>query len=151
VLLVGSYEGLGAHCLLSIQRLFPNVFKNFVFASVGVIDSATFKNVEEVEEVRSQTKAVLARYVATARALGQAADSGLVVGTEVVAEGVELCKRIAQAFPYSVFFLGRLVFEEETWVHRILHNETAYQMQRRLQFAGLNAMVLPVRVLRSAA
>src|SRR5437763_1383753 len=28
VLLVGSYEGLGTHCLLSIQRLFPNVFQN---------------------------------------------------------------------------------------------------------------------------
>jgi len=151
VLLVGSYEGLGAHCLLSIQRLFPNVFENFVFASVGVIDSATFKNVEEVEEVRAQTQAVLARYVATARALRLAADWRMTVGTEVVAEGVELCKRIAQAFPHSVFFLGRLVFEEETWVHRILHNETAYQMQRRLQFAGLNAMVLPVRVLRTAA
>jgi len=151
VLLVGSYEGLGVHCLLSIQRLFPSVFKNFVFASVGVIDSATFKNVEEVEEVRAQTKAVLARYVATARALGLAADSAMVVGTEVVAEGVELCKRIAQGFPHPVFFLGRLVFEQESWVHRILHNETAYQLQRRLQFSGLNAMVLPVRVLRSAA
>jgi len=138
-------------CLLSIQRLFPNVFENFVFASVGVIDSATFKNVEEVEEVRAQTQAVLARYVATARALRLAAEWRMTVGTEVVAEGVELCKRIAQAFPHSVFFLGRLVFEEETWVHRILHNETAYQMQRRLQFAGLNAMVLPVRVLRAAA
>src|SRR5207253_9850669 len=98
-----------------------------------------------------QTQAVLARYVATARALRLAADWRMTVGTEVVAEGVELCKRIAQAFPHSVFFLGRLVFEEETWVHRILHNETAYQMQRRLQFAGLNAMVLPVRVLRAAA
>jgi hypothetical protein len=29
----------------------------------------------------------------------------------------------------------------------VLHNETAYQIQRRLQFAGLNAMVLPVRLL----
>jgi hypothetical protein len=29
----------------------------------------------------------------------------------------------------------------------VLHNETAYAIQRRLQFAGLNAMVLPVRVL----
>jgi hypothetical protein len=31
----------------------------------------------------------------------------------------------------------------------VLHNETAYQIQRRLQFAGLNAMVLPVRLLES--
>ena len=37
--------------------------------------------------------------------------------------------------------------QEERWFQRLLHNETAYQLQRRLQFAGLNAMVLPVRVL----
>jgi hypothetical protein len=39
------------------------------------------------------------------------------------------------------------VFERERWFQRLLHNETAYQLQRRLQLAGLNAMVLPVRVL----
>src|SRR5437660_11552922 len=99
VLLVGSYEGLGAHCLLSIQRLFPNGFENFVFASVGVIDSATFKNVEEVEEVRAQTQAVLARYVATARALRLAAAWRMTVGTAGVAAGGERCKRVARASP----------------------------------------------------
>src|SRR5262249_27008251 len=46
VLLVGGYAGLGIHCLLSVQRLFPGYFKNFLFVSVGVIDSASFVNVE---------------------------------------------------------------------------------------------------------
>jgi hypothetical protein len=32
----------------------------------------------------------------------------------------------------------------------VLHNESAYALQRRLQFDGLNAMVMPVRVLESA-
>ena len=40
-----------------------------------------------------------------------------------------------------------LIFERERFYQRILHNETAYQLQRRLQFAGLNTMVLSVRVL----
>ena len=45
---------------------------------------------------------------------------------------------------------GKLVFQQERWFQRLLHNETAYQLQRRLQFLGLNAMVLPVRVLAGA-
>jgi hypothetical protein len=49
-----------------------------------------------------------------------------------------------------VLFAGKLIFERERWYQRFLHNEAAYQLQRRaLQFAGVNAMVLPVRVLQS--
>ena len=62
-------------------------------------------------------------------------------------EGAEVCATVAREFPRSVFFLGKLIFEHERFFQRLLHNETAYQLQRRLQFAGLNAMVLPVRVL----
>ncbi|HEV2751157.1 MAG TPA: APC family permease [Gemmatimonadales bacterium] len=149
VVLVGDHAGLGVHALLTIRRLFPNVFGNFVFASIGVIDSATFKNVEEVEMVRERTRDLLTHYVEVAHRLGLATEYGMDVGTEVVAEAEVLCARIAGRFPRAVFFLGKLVFEHETWVHRILHNETAYQLQRRLQFAGLNAMVLPVRVLKT--
>jgi hypothetical protein len=58
---------------------------------------------------------------------------------------------MATGFPRSIYFAGKLVFEEERWYQRLLHNETAYQLQRRLQFAGLNAMVLPVRVVQSGA
>jgi len=47
----------------------------------------------------------------------------------------------------AVFFAGKLVFEHERWYQRLLHNETAYALQRRLQFAGPSAMVLPVRVI----
>jgi len=50
-----------------------------------------------------------------------------------------------------VFFAGKVIFEKERWYQRFLHNETANQLQRRLQFAGLNAMVLPVRVLQQQA
>ena len=49
--------------------------------------------------------------------------------------------------PRTIFFGGKLVFERERWWDRFLHNETAYQIQRRLQFAGLAMVILPVRVL----
>ena len=150
VLLVGGYAGLGIHSLLAVQRLFPGYFKNFVFASVGVIDSASFVNVEAVDEVRDRTAADLRRYVELATGLGLAADARMAVGTEAVATAADLCGRIAREFPRSLFFAGKLIFQRERWYQRLLHNETAYQLQRRLQFAGLNAMVLPVRVTEAA-
>jgi hypothetical protein len=76
---------------------------------------------------------------------------GIEIGTEAVAAGEELCRKVAREFPRSLFFASKLVFEEEKWYQRLLHNETAYQLQRRLQFAGLNAMVLPVRVMDAPA
>jgi len=149
VLLVGGYAGLGVHSLLTIQRLFPNYFQNFVFLSVGVIDSATFRDIAEVVEVKERTQASLDEYVALAQGLGLAATARMAMGTEAVETATQLCREVAKEFPRALFFAGKLVFEEEHWYQRVLHNETAYQIQRRLQFAGLNAMVLPVRLLEN--
>jgi amino acid transporter len=146
VLLVGGYGGLGVHALLAVQRTFPGHFANFVFVSVGVIDAASMKGVEEVERLRARTEESLRRYVELARRFGLAADFRMAVGTDVLDEGEEVCAGVAADYPRSVFFLGKLVFHEETLFQRLLHNETAYQLQRRLQLAGLSAMVLPVRV-----
>ncbi len=149
VLLVGGYAGLGVHSLLSALRLFPNLYRNVVFLSVAVVDSATFKDVQEVDEVAKRTQESLDRYVALAHRLGLGATSRMAVGTEVVPEAEALCREVAQSFPRSLFFAGKLIFEREGLLQRILHNESAVQLQRQLQFAGLNAMVLPVRVMAS--
>ncbi len=147
VLLVGGYGGLGIHALLSVQRTFGSHFKNVLFVGVGVIDSAAMKGVEEVDRVRLRTDQSLQQYVALAHRLGIPADYRMTVGTEAVSEAEKLCATIAKEFPRAVFFAGKLVFERERWFQRFLHNETAYQIQRRLQFAGMNAMVLPVRIM----
>jgi len=41
----------------------PRYFANVVFMSVGVVDSATFQGVEEVDRVREQTEDALRKYV----------------------------------------------------------------------------------------
>jgi len=46
----------------------------------------------------------------------------------------------------GLFVAEQLSFEEETIVNRILHNETAFMIQRRLQHAGIPMVVLPVRI-----
>jgi hypothetical protein len=150
VLLVGGYGGLGVHQLLTVQRIFRGHYRSFLFISVGVIDAVTMKGVAEVDALRAQTEESLRRYVALAHRLGLKADYRLAIGTEAVAEAERLCVSISTELPHAIFFAGKLVFERERWFQRLLHNETAYQIQRRLQFAGLNAMVLPVRVLEEA-
>ena len=89
----------------------------------------------------------LRQYVAWAQKQGLRADYRMAVGTEPVETIVEICREVAQEFPRAIFFMGRLIFREEKWYHRLLHNETPNAIQRRLQFDGLQAMVLPIRVL----
>src|SRR5206468_2439333 len=96
--------------------------------------------------VRTHTDDSLRRYVSLSRRLGLSAESRMAVGTEVVQTAEDLCVGIGGEFPRAIFFAAKLIFEREHWYQRLLHNETAYQLQRRLQFDGLNAMVLPVRV-----
>jgi hypothetical protein len=60
---------------------------------------------------------------------------------------VKLAQEIAGEYPRAIFFAGKLIFERERWWDRLLHNETAFAIQRRLQFSGLPMVVLPVRVL----
>jgi hypothetical protein len=150
VLLVGGYGGLGVHQLLTVQRIFRGHYRSFLFVSVGVVDAVTMKGVAEVDDLRRQTEESLERYVALARALGLEADYRLSIGTEAVSEAERLCLAISAELPHAIFFAGKLVFERERWFQRLLHNETANQLQRRLQFAGLNSMVLPVRVMAEA-
>ena len=43
-------------------------------------------------------------------------------------------------------FAGKLVFKRENIFHRLLHNETAFAIQGRLQWKGITMVVLPIRV-----
>ena len=151
VMLVSSFGGLGMHQLLDSQRLFSGQFRQFLFVSVGVVDSATMKGVEEVDRVAAETEHALQRYVETARGLGLSAGYRAAVGTETVSALEELCAEVAREYRRAIFFTSRLVFEEERWYQRFLHNETAYEIQRRLQFRGLNTIIVPVRVFKPRA
>jgi hypothetical protein len=147
VMLVGGFSGLGIHSMLTVMKLFPRYFHNVIFMSVGVIDSATFQGVDEVDRVREETEEALKKYVQLARNMGIPADYRMSMGTEAISECEKLAQEIAREYPRSIFFAGKLIFERERWWDRLLHNETAYQIQRRLQFAGLAMVILPVRVL----
>lgn len=146
VIMVGSYGGLGIHTLLNALRLFPKHFRNVVFVSAAVIDSGGFKGAGAVEDLRAQTEEMLSRYVKLARGMGMPAIYRFSIGTDVVDELEASCQQLARDFPQSVFFAGKIIFERERWYQRLLHNETAFSVQKRLQWAGRTMVILPARV-----
>jgi amino acid transporter len=146
VLLVNSYNGMGIHSLLSIHRLFPGHFKNFVFVSVAVIDSDRFKGKAEIDNLRGSAQADLDKYVQLSQRMGLYSESKLILETDVI-DGLErVCEQVAQQWPKRVFFMGQLAFEGETFWTRFLHNRTSFVLQRRLLFNGQQAVILPIRV-----
>jgi hypothetical protein len=146
VILVGSYGGLGIHTVLNAFRAFPGHFKNFVFVSVGVVDSGGFKGEETLDALRERTEETLGRYLQLASGLGIPAAYRYAIGTDAVEEADLLCRRIAEEFHGCMFFAGKVIFHREQWYQKLLHNETAYLVQKRLQWAGLTMVILPAKL-----
>ena len=146
VMLVGSYGGLGVHSFTEIRRMFPDRFEQIVFISVGVIDSGNFKGAKELENLTTQTQASLVKYVALAKKFGMAATSMMEIGNEPVEPAAELCIEATLRFRNALFFAGKLVFQRETFLSNILHNQTAQAIQNRLNWLGFPMLILPIRV-----
>jgi hypothetical protein len=146
VILVGRYGGLGIHTMLNALRFAPSYYRNLVFVSIGVVDSGNFKGAGAVEELKLATEQSLGRYVDAARQLGLPATSYMALGTDVVDELERVCLAVAKDFARATFFAGQLVFQQESWFQRLLHNQTAFALQRRLHFAGVTMVILPSRV-----
>jgi hypothetical protein len=146
ILFVGGYGGLGRHALLTCLRMFPGHFKGVVFVSVAVVDTGAFKGEDEVAALIERTQESLAAYVRFAASLGLPAKTAYAVGIEVPDEAVKLGTELNKQYPRGLVVAGQLVFEADTlWTH-ILHNETAFLIQRRLQHLGVPMIVVPVRL-----
>jgi hypothetical protein len=111
-----------------------------------VTDSGQFKGERELDALRQSTRRNLEKYEEFARRLGVPATYRWAIGTDAVEEAEKLCLQVRQEFHRTVFFAGQVVFQLEKWYHRLLHNQTAYAVQKRLQLDGIPMVILPVRV-----
>jgi amino acid transporter len=146
VIFVGGYGGLGRHATLTLLRMFPGHFQGVVFVSIAVVDSDVFKGTAEVEHLQRRTQSALAAYRRFAGALGLPSAATYAVGTEVAVEAEKLGTTLRARYPHALFVAGQIIFEEDTAWNRLLHNETAFTIQRRLQHAGVPMIVLPVQL-----
>ena len=147
VLMVSGFNGLGIHSLLLIIKSFRKQFQNIIFISAGVVDSSRFKGVQELDNLRISTEEALKKYVDFANKLGFYAEFRYSIGTDAIDELDVTCKGISKEFPNSVFFAGKLIFPEENWLTRLLHNQAALTIQSRLLFDGIQIVILPIRAI----
>ena len=147
VIMVSGYNGLGMHVFFSIVKQFPGMFRNFVFISAGVVDTSVFKGAAEVENLAHDLRTQLQNYVEFVKGHGYYCEARTAIGTDAIESVTRLAEGVAKDFPNICVFAGKLVFKEENLVSRLLHNQTAFMAQKRLVFAGLPMIVLPIRVL----
>ena len=70
----------------------------------------------------------------------------LSLGTDRVDELVKLAEGVQKDYANCVFFTSKLVFHNENWVTRLLHNQTALALQRRLHLNGMQMVILPMQL-----
>jgi amino acid transporter len=145
ILLVSGYNGFGVRTFLSIIQNYPNLYENFVFVTVAVVDSGTFKGAGELDALGEASRVGAQKYVDLARNMGIAAEYRTKTGVDVVDTAVEMCEEITRKYPDSTVYTGQIVFRHEHPLQKILHNETAFAIQRRLQYKGITTVILPIR------
>lgn len=146
VFIVGSSRGGGLHALLWVQRMFPGHFKNFIFVNARTVDSLAYGGEGAMEQMRAEANATLKYFVDFCHSHGMASAAYLGFGTDVVDEVTKLCETISREYPNSIFFTSKLVFEHDNWFTRLLHNQAALAIQRRLHFESLQMVILPMKV-----
>lgn len=146
VFIVGTSRGGGLHALLWVQRMFPGHFKNFIFVNARTVDSHAYGGEGAVEQMRAEANATLKFFVDFCQSHGMPSAAYLGFGTDVVDEVTKLCEDISKEYPNAIFFTSKLIFEHDNWFSRLLHNQAALAIQRRLHFDGLQMVILPMKV-----
>lgn len=146
VIFVNGFNGLGVHTTLGVVRMFPKVYQNFVFVEIGIVDAGNFKGAEELAHLEANVSGDVGKYADCMKTRGFQAEARSVIGPEILSTAYSVGSELAKTYPNSTFFGGQLVFEQETYVTRLLHNFTVFGMQREFFRNGMPFFVLPIRV-----
>lgn len=146
VFLVSQHVGLGMQLVMAVLRLFPNRFRNFVFLRVGEVDAENYGGEAKLTELKKDVDGDLRLYTNYLNHMGYPVDCRHAYGPDKMAELLKLSDTIHHEYSDVIFFSAKLVFEDENFFTRMLHNNTAYAMQRQLHLKGMSLMVLPIRV-----
>lgn len=147
VFFVTKHYGAGLHALLWVKRLFPNVFTNFIFLTSGEIDSESLAN-ENIfkNQYRKDLHSIIERYRFFCTENKLPSDGLFSYGIDETAELIKLAEYVEQDYPDSVFFASKLVFVDENWWSRLLHNNTVNLLQRELHLQGKQMVILPMKI-----
>jgi amino acid transporter len=146
VFIVGSSRGGGLHALLWVLRMFPGHFRNFIFVNARTVDAHAYGGEGALEMMRADAFRTLEYFVDFCQSHGMASSSYIGFGTDAVDEVTRMCEEISRSFPNAIFFTSKLIFATDNWFTRLLHNQAALAVQRRLHLEGLQMVILPMKV-----
>jgi hypothetical protein len=147
VFFVNKHYGAGLHALLWVRRLFPDVFKNYIFLTSGEIDSEVFSNEEIFQKgYRKDLHNVIERYRYFCTEHNLPSEGLFSYGVDELNELVKLAEYVQQDYSDCVFFASKLVFVDENWWSRMLHNNTVNILQRQLHLQGKQMVILPMKI-----
>ena len=146
VFIVGMSRGGGLHALLWVQRMFPGHFKNFLFIMARTVDSQAYGAEESIEKMKAEGTESLSYFVDFCHSHGLASTSYLGFGTDAVEAITEIADKVRTEFPSAIFFTSKLITETENFMTRLLHNQAALALQRRLHLEGIQMVILPMKI-----
>ena len=144
VILVNGYSGIGLYSLFKILSKFKDVYKNFVFIQIGIVDADSFHKDAVVESIKIDIEQDLNKYVYLIKQLGYNAEYRYSIGTDVADEVLNIVPEIVEKYTNTTFIGGQLVFGGTYRITRILHNYTIFSIQKRLYNIGLTSIVIPI-------
>lgn len=147
VFFVTKHYGAGIHTILWVRRLFPDVFKNFVFLTSGEIDSEALANdIIFQRNYRKDLHNIIEHYRYFCTTHDLPSEGLFSYGIDETAELIKLAEYIQQDYPNCVFFASKLVFVDESAWSRLLHNNTISVLQRQLHLQGKQMVILPMKI-----
>ncbi|HRP03052.1 MAG TPA: APC family permease [Candidatus Kapabacteria bacterium] len=144
--LVGNYDGFGIHTFLNIIKSFNGIYDKIVFISVVVVDQNILKNNDTVETLVQKREIEMKKYVLLANKLGLEADYKIMTGTYVPDSVYQECRHLFSSNNNLTVFTGKLIFRNEKFFHKYLHNETTEAVQKKLNFEGITNVVIPIKI-----
>jgi hypothetical protein len=133
------------HASRTVLTMWPGFYKNFLVISAQPVDVRSYGGDRALESLQADRLQDMEFYMQLAKSNGMASKYYLGFGVDGVEEMVKLCRKAREDFPHVVFFASKLVFDHETWITRLLHNQIVYAMQRRLQMEGMQMVILPMQ------
>ena len=137
---------VGMHTLLSVMRLFPGQFKNYVFLSVGEVDAESYRGEYELAAMENKVNGMMDYFVKYCHQYQIPAEAYTAFGTDSVYELERLADQVGARYPHGIYFTSRLIFPHENFIKWYLHNQTPLLLQHYLHFRGKELMILPMKM-----
>jgi amino acid transporter len=143
IILVKDFTSMGITTISTILHSFKGVFRNFVFVQVGLVNA---QNLAEVQAVERTIRTEVNKFIELVRSRGYNAEGICVTGIDTVEEFANVVPRVLEKYPHSNFFGGQIVFQNDNFFSRWLHNYTLFSIQRSLYHEGIPLFIIPIYV-----